>query len=677
MGIGDVYYEQLGNGGYDARHYTLDFSVDMETGMVTGTTTMVAEATQNLSSFNLDFQGPDLTEALLNGEPVAYERTNHELTLVLDEPLVAGTLFTSTITYQGEPEPVEPYPRLSISLGWLYDGDVVYVVSEPNGAASWYPVNDHPQDKATYSFRITAPEPYVVAANGILEEVIEGEGVRTYVWESDDPMASYLVTVNIGDYVERTAEGPDGLPIRHYFPASMSAEETAVFDKTGEMIDYFEEVFGPYPFDAYGVIVVDSDFSLALETQTLSVFGKSILESPRIEGIAAEELAHQWFGDSVSPAQWRDIWLNEGFGTYSQWLWAEHDQGPEARDELVRDRYRQVAGYDFFDMAEVSDEELEDALDDYFPPPGDPPPDDLFNGGVYGRGGLTLHALRLRLDDDETFFDILRTYTDRYRYANATTEDFIAVAEEVSGEELEDFFDAWLYADEIPDIPELDLARRVVAELGETALTLRAGPGSDYPEVGVVEAESAPQAYGEAYDCAWLRVRKADGSTGWIPGSEEYVTLSHSCDFVPESAIPAAPTPTPPPLPEVPTVNEGEAAARVEAAVRGAVGSDRVGVSYDDAGGDRIMILAYLSNLSSADDPEAFNAEVNRAVLAAVPGFLQAESEPAALFILAGGANQKLDEPAAARVLVPRETALQWYGGQLSDSAFIGTWYRE
>jgi aminopeptidase N len=347
--------------------------------------------------------------------------------------LRTGALFTVAVSYEGTPEPILS-PAVSIPLGWQQATGGTYVVSEPAGAEAWYPVNDHPCDKATYTFRVTVPKPYMAAANGQLQATQDNGSTTTYTWEARDPIASYLVTVDIGDFVQQTAQGPDGLPIRNIFPRTLAGQAERTFAPQSDMIAFFNSRFGPYPFEAYGVVVIDADLGYALETQTLALFGRDLAtRGSGSESEVAHELAHQWFGDSVSVKSWQDIWLSEGFAGYAQALWIEHTQGSAAYDTDIQSMYRTVRGGGF-------------------PPPGSPPATDLFNSGVYLRGALTLHALRKTVSD-EVFFRSLQTYTSRYRYGNASTGDFRAVAEEVSGQNLEALFQAWLYDPAVPPLP--------------------------------------------------------------------------------------------------------------------------------------------------------------------------------------------------------------------------------
>jgi aminopeptidase N len=442
-GMGDSLYPDFGNGGYDVESYLLDITVhDVETSDLSAATTIEAKATQDLISFNLDFIGFEITKLTVNQEAAEFSRNGQELTITPAQPLAKDELFTVVVEYQGVPNEMNSF-ALPVEMGWLKFEGGIYVLSEPDGAATFYPVNDHPLDKALFTFRVTVPEPYEVAANGVLKEKIDNGETTTYFFALRDPMASYLATINIGDFDEETMTSPSGIPIRNYYAATLPDGVNKPFARQGEMLDYFSEVFGEYPFEVYGSLVVNTDSGgLALENQTMSIYGADVIDLEDIAGTedtVAHELSHQWFGDSISVADWGDIWLNEGFATYSEGLWIEHLDGRAGLDEWVKGVYGEVA-----------------SAPESFVAPGKSPADDLFNWGVYYRGGLTLHALRLEVGD-EAFFKILKTYYDRYKSGNATTEDFIAVSEEISGKDLKEFFDGWLYQDKLMPIPELGL----------------------------------------------------------------------------------------------------------------------------------------------------------------------------------------------------------------------------
>lgn len=436
LGIGDSLYPELGNEGYDVQHYNIDLTYDPDAMSISALVDIEALATMDIQSFSLDFVGFDITNTLLDGEPVEHERRENELIIHAGEPIPYGTTFTVSVAYNGTPAPVLSQ-ALPFYVGWLTDSrETSYVIGEPDGGRSWLPLNDHPRDKATYTFAITVPDPLVAAANGVLVDTITDLGWATWVWESNDPMASYLATVIIGRLnleEDAAATALSGVEVRNLIPDDLSAGSLDTLRLNGEMIEFFSEIFGPYPFEAYGIAVVE-DFEAALENQTLSIFGRYMVDFPGFfETVMAHELAHQWFGNSVSPADWGDVWLNEGFATYAEWLWLEHTKGEDAMLATIAGNRDAMA---------IS------ALD----PPGTPPADDLFNASVYVRGGLVLHALRVEVGDD-AFFEILRSYADKYRYSVATTEEFIALAEQISGQDLGRLFDAWLYGRDVPALP--------------------------------------------------------------------------------------------------------------------------------------------------------------------------------------------------------------------------------
>ena len=430
-GLNDPLYPLLGNGGYDVQHYTIELVVDVESNTISGTTTIAATALADLASFNLDLVGLSINDVTVNDDMAEYTREGQELTISPETIINNGGQFTVAVAYRGNPRPVVDPGVPFGGVGWLHYEEIgSYVVSEPSGAMGWYPNNNHPTDKATYSFYVTVPDSYVVAANGLLVDIREEDGWHTYHWEAADPMTSYLATVNIARFEMLQEEGPNGLPIVNFFPPEHSQRLQRNFAVTNEMIAHFSEMIGPYPFESYGAIVMEVSFGGALETQTRSIFGRSAT----LDMVIAHELAHQWFGNSVSLATWRDLWLNEGFATYFQHLWTEHTKGETVFAATMRGSHM-------------------GARTRNMPPPADPPLDNLFGPSVYVRGSLTLHALRLTVGED-LFWEILRTYYERYQGGNADTADFIAVAEEVSGEDLTEFFDGWLYGEEVPDLPE-------------------------------------------------------------------------------------------------------------------------------------------------------------------------------------------------------------------------------
>jgi aminopeptidase N len=439
-GIGDPYFPSAGNGGYDALQYEIVLAVDPRSEELSGSTTIEAQALQVLDSFNLDLLGLEVEGVTVDGQGAEFERHGQELTVFCPEQLELGEKFSTRVDYSGIPN--SPDHDGSFSVGWHRMDDTIYTLDEPEGAATWFPVNDHPSDKASYVFRLTVPKPYVAAANGVLVKTEAGEADRTFVWEMSEPLASYLAAVSVGEYELRESSAPNGVAIRNYFAPEVAKTAEKAFARTGEVLAFYADLFGPYPFDVYGVVVPEVDTGAAMENQTLSLFGRDVLtgrlSDPLVgEIFIAHELAHQWFGDSVTIASWEDIWLNEGFATYASWLWVEHDRGPEAFTQRVTESQSLLAENDRR-------------------PPGDPGADDLLGASVYRRGALTLHALRLTVGD-HVFFDILREWATRYRHGNARTEDFIALAEENAPSsmkaDLEALFVAWLYGDELPELP--------------------------------------------------------------------------------------------------------------------------------------------------------------------------------------------------------------------------------
>ena len=429
-GIGDSYYPQAGNGGYDVQHYTLDIAVDMSNGSIVGLATIESIATQNLSQFNLDFSRFTIARIDIDERSAVFTYDDTELIVTPSNPILEGDTFVTTVAYEGIPNNATSTKLGSqgqFREGWFFYGDGVIVAGEPFSATTWFPVNDHPLDKATYTLVITVASDFVVGANGVLETTVDNSnGTTTYTFEMRDPMASYLTTVGISNFEILTDMSTSGIPIRHYIDADIPNSFLDGLNQTDLMLDFFEMIFGAYPFETYGVIVHEYPLPFALETQTLSVFGGGTDEI-----ILAHELAHQWFGNSISLSDWRDIWLNEGFATYAEALWIEYTEGTEAYEAYIDELYGYV---DYLEPIPI----------------GDPGRSNQFAGAVYVRGGLTLAALRERVGD-VAFFEILLTYAERFHDSNVTTDDFITVAEEISEQQLDEFFEGWLFSRSVPN----------------------------------------------------------------------------------------------------------------------------------------------------------------------------------------------------------------------------------
>lgn len=640
-GVGDPYYPLYGNGGYNVGHYLLNLSYAPSSGRLQGSATISARAKQNLDQFNLDLQGLHVRSVVVNGKRAHWSRSqDHELTIRPRHKLDRGDHFTTVVRYGGVPR-----SQLfdGLESGFLRTDDGALIAGEPEVAANWFPVNDHPSDKASYTFKVTVPAGLEVVANGELLGSTTHHGRTTWTWDERRPMASYLATASLGQFqvhayeanglqmydavdpdlykprvaphtgsryvfsqladssykrltrtvpvpaagghlsfwttrdteqdwdytfVEARTPGQDDwttLPdvnghsdqevglscpngwldmhpqLAHYQtptddgcdptgttgawwaasgasdgweqwdvdlsawagasveislayasdggfqrpggvflddiegPAgagSTSFEDDAdpldgwtvsgapvgspgnandftdvnaaelpsigdivdaVFARQPEILDFLASNFGPYPFSSGGGIVDDGPLPFALENQTRPIYSKDFFtDEIRAGFVVLHENAHQWFGDDVSVAQWRNVWLNEGFATYAEWLWSEKE-GFGTAQENFDFLYEIIAADDPFWSVVV----------------GDPGVDFLFDGAVYVRGAMALHQLRLAVGDDD-FFTILRDWASSRSGKTGSTSQFKRLAERVSGQQLDQLFQTWLFTPEKP-----------------------------------------------------------------------------------------------------------------------------------------------------------------------------------------------------------------------------------
>ncbi|WP_260419425.1 M1 family metallopeptidase [Streptomyces sp. AK010] len=434
-GVRDPYFPKAGNGGYDVTHYGLHLAYDPGARHLTGTATLTARAEKDLSAFNLDLLGMEVEQITVGGEAARWNRAGQELTVRPHGDLDRDETFRVTVRYSGTPETVTD-PDGS-QEGWLRTTDGVLALGEPTGSMAWFPGNHHPSDKAAYDLAVTVPKGLQAVSNGELRSERTARGRTTFVWHSGEPMASYLATLAIGRFgISRSRAGD--LPLYTAVDPAEAAASRPVLGRIPEVLRWSERRFGPYPFSSTGAIV-DSAASVgyALETQTRPVFPGA----PDIT-LLVHELAHQWYGDSVTPESWRDMWLNEGFATYAEWLWEEDHGGDSAQQT-----FDAVYSGAHFDTEEAGEEIWE------FPPADPPSAAQISDPPVYWRGAMVLQKVRQAVGD-ERFFSILRGWAARYRHGNADTADFTAYVEKrAPGADLEGIWADWLYGEGKPEQP--------------------------------------------------------------------------------------------------------------------------------------------------------------------------------------------------------------------------------
>lgn len=436
FGVRDPYFPKLGNGGYDVTHYGLTLSYDPKARHLVGTAEITARATQNLSAFNLDLKGLDVDGVTVEGKAARWNRAGQELTVRPHDDLDKGETFRATVRYSGDPETIIDVD--GSREGWLRTADGSLALGQPTGSMAWFPGNHHPSDKASYDIEITVPEALQAVSNGELTSQTNKTGRTTFAWHTAEPMASYLATVAIDTFRITRSTTKDGLPVYVAVDPTQVEASKKVLARIPEVMEWAEYNFGPYPFSSTGAIVDrPDDADYALETQTRPVFPGA----PDTE-LLVHEVAHQWYGDSVTPRTTRDLWLNEGFATYAEWLWQE-DHGGDTADESFQSLYRG----DYHEDAEESESVWA------FPPAKPSGAASVLDNAVYDRGAMVLHKIRQTVGDD-TFYDIIQGWAATYRHGNADTDDFTAYVEKKAPDkDFSEIWKDWLYGEGKPDHP--------------------------------------------------------------------------------------------------------------------------------------------------------------------------------------------------------------------------------
>ncbi|MCT4352530.1 M1 family metallopeptidase [Streptomyces sp. Je 1-79] len=440
LGIGDPLFPHLGNPGYDVLTYDIDLTYPgKNTEPLAAVTRIEALATDDLERINLDFTHGTVASVTVDGAPASFQSSGEDLVITPAQAVESGDALAIAVTHTSD-------PTGSADVGgWVRTGDGLAMANQADAAHRVFPSNDHPADKAYFTFRITTPSSLTAVANGLPAGRTTDGTTTTWTYRTTHPMATELAQVSIGRTTVVHRTGPHDLPLRDVVRTADRDLLEPWLKRTPGHVEWMERQVGPYPFETYGLLIADATTGFELETQTLSLFERRLFTEPGfpewyVDSIMVHELAHHWFGNSVSPRTWSDLWLNEGHASWYEALYAEETAG----QSLER---RMKAAYASSDAWRA----------DGGPPAAPEPPTpgqkiSLFRPVVYDGSALVLYALRQEIGA-EAFQAVERRWVTEHRDATATTADFTALASEIAGRDLTSFFDGWLYAEKTPPMP--------------------------------------------------------------------------------------------------------------------------------------------------------------------------------------------------------------------------------
>ncbi|QYJ02965.1 M1 family metallopeptidase [Nocardioides panacisoli] len=424
----DSVYPESGDPGVDALHYRLDLTWQPKRRHLDAVEEVTLRATEDARELRLDLSDAlTVTAVRVDGRDTDWTQGKHDLRI--HRPVERDERYVVQLAYEGTPRPATaPTERSDFDgLGWhVTDSGETWTMQEPYGAHTWYAVNDQPADKALYDFTLTVPAPWTGIANGELTGTTEQDGRRTTTWHLSEPASSYLTTVAFGDYTAYESESESGVPVTVWSPTGRGTGDQPLGETgyTAEALDWAEDLLGPYPFDTLGAVIVDS--ASAMETQTMMTLGDAAYPTSR--PVVVHEVVHQWYGNTVSPADWSDVWMNEGMTMYLQWWW-EAEHGDLTLEEIVTGARQQVP-----DMRSLAG------------PPAAYDPDNFGQSNIYFIPAIMWHELRQRIGE-EAFREMLRAWPEEMANSARDRDEYVAWVEEQTGAELTDFFEGWLLGD--------------------------------------------------------------------------------------------------------------------------------------------------------------------------------------------------------------------------------------
>jgi aminopeptidase N len=431
----DPYFPGYGSGGYLVNHYALDLAYSRTVGVIAGTASVRILPFAALSGLSLDLaSNMTVLSVKVDGAAATFDQQSHKLHIRPPHVLRNGQMTVLEIAYTGVPQAVSVMGVGNV--GWQSVGGGMGVVALPVGAFTWYPCADHPSLKAAYEISVTAPSDLAVVANGKLVAKSPQNFGTKWTYRHDGPMASCLTTVQIGEFAVDTSNGPNGVQLRNAYPQHLAGAAAYDLGRQGQMLTTFAGLFGPYPFDVFGTAALDGLPVQHFGAQTLGLMQSSAIDGKRShEDVVARNLAHQWFGASVSVASWRDVWLSSALATYGSWVWSEKS-GRSSADTLARAAMAQL-------RASAQNVVL-----------ADPGAQRILDPCVELRGACFLHTLRLNMGDT-TFFELLRVWCNRNQSSTAQTGDFTGLVPNVySGQDLTGLMTAWVFRASLPDLPD-------------------------------------------------------------------------------------------------------------------------------------------------------------------------------------------------------------------------------